>query len=133
MQQHQQPVVVDTSDKNLGKYVPPPPPSLNGGLYTGQPFAPGAEWANRPVAPDAGNYQYGSLAQVASAPAAARYMMPGGGLRPGNNTPLLPPSFAHNRVEALNAIAVPTAAYAVDAPCCEAPPNRAGRREYAYL
>ena len=29
-----------------------PPPQLNGGLYTGEPFAQGAPWGNTPVKPD---------------------------------------------------------------------------------
>lgn len=33
--------------------VPVPERSLNGGLYTGAPFAQGAEWANVPIEPDA--------------------------------------------------------------------------------
>ena len=34
-------------------YTPPPPPSLNGGLYSGEPFEKGAPWANVPMIPDA--------------------------------------------------------------------------------
>ena len=33
-------------------YTPPPPPSLNGGLYSGEPFEKNAPWANIPVTPD---------------------------------------------------------------------------------
>lgn len=33
--------------------VPPPPRLPNGGLYTGEPFAPGAPWGNVPIVPDA--------------------------------------------------------------------------------
>ena len=42
-------------------------------------------------------------------------MVPGGGLRPGNNTPLLPSDYADNRIANLDAICVPASAYAVPA------------------
>lgn len=112
-------------------YVPPPPPTLNGGLYTGTPFQAGAPWANVPVAPDAGFYNFGNLRGVESAPVAARYMVPGGGLRPGNNTPLLPPEFANSRIANLNAVCVPSAAFA--APTTGAAANQAEFRQFAYL
>ena len=109
-------------------FVPPPPPSLNGGLYTGQPFAPNAPWRNFPVEPDAGYYQFGNLKSVASAPAAARYMMPGGGLRPGNNTPLLPADFARSRVPLLNAVCIPSGAFKE-----QTTDTNNGFRGYSYL
>jgi NADH-quinone oxidoreductase subunit L len=34
------------------KYSQLPPPPLNGGLYTGEPFAKGADWGNTPVRPE---------------------------------------------------------------------------------
>lgn len=110
-------------------FVPPPPPSLNGGLYTGTPFDPNGGWRNYPVPPDAGNYQFGSLTGVSSAPVAARYMMPGGGLRPGNNTPLVPQDYAGSRIDDLNAICVPQNAYA---PRPDPDANH-GFRGYSYL
>jgi hypothetical protein len=91
-------------------FVPPPPPSLNGGLYTGEPFQKGAAWANVPAAPDAGNYNFNVLpASVPSMPVAAMYHLPGGGYRPGNNTPMLPDSFSGSRVPTINALCVPDA------------------------
>lgn len=33
-----------------------PERSVNGGLYTGEPFKPGAPWANVPVVPEADTY-----------------------------------------------------------------------------
>lgn len=33
-----------------------PPRSVNGGLYTGTPFEPGAPWGNVPVVPEADTY-----------------------------------------------------------------------------
>ena len=90
-------------------YVPPPGPSLNGGLYTGQPFAQGAPWRNYPVAPDAGYYNFTNLPSVPSALPIAQHMVPGGGLRPGNNTPLLPPYLAGSRIGPLNVICLPDA------------------------
>jgi hypothetical protein len=96
-------------------------------LYTGEAFEVGAPWANRPVAPDAGFYNFGSLRD--QAPPAAMYMVPGGGLRPGNNTPLLPANFAGSRIAELNAICVPDSAYAIDADATE---NR-GFRAHAYI
>ena len=124
---------MSSSSHQLG-YVPPPPPSLNGGLYTGTPFEPNSGWRNFPVKPDTGYYQFGSLAQVPSAPMAARFMLPGGGLRPGNSTPLIPPAFANSRVNELNAMCIPTEAFSATAtPCCEAIPNQYGRREFAYI
>ena len=118
----------------IESFVPPPPPSHNGGLYTGAPFAPNAPWRNFPVKPDAGFYNFGSLAQVSSAPPAARYMVPGGGLRAGNNTPLIPPAFANSRIGNLNAMCIPSEAFAPSASsCCEGVPNQNGLRQYAYL
>ena len=131
MQQQQQQVrfaqpVVESS--GTGGYVPPPPPTLNGGLYTGKPFEQGAPWANVPVTPDAGFYNFGNLRGVASAPKAARYMVPGGGLRPGNNTPLLPAEFANGRIANLNAVCVPASAYADTSA-----DDNMGFRAFAYL
>ena len=67
---------------------PAPAPTLNGGLYTGQAFPADAPWRNFPAAPEAGYYLSVPFAGVA--PPGARYQVPGGGLRPGNSTPLLP-------------------------------------------
>ena len=89
------------------QYVPPPGPSLNAGLYTGQPFQPDAPWRNYPVAPDAGYYNFTNLSTVPTALPLAQHMVPGGGLRPGNNTPLLPQYLTNSRINPLNAICLP--------------------------
>lgn len=110
-----------------------PEPTPNGGLYTGAPFA--GPWRNHPVAPDAGYYNFGSLRET-PAPVAARYMVPGGGLRPGNNTPMLPPDYGggSSTLANLNAICVPNAAYAESA-APTVPGDNPGLsfRRFAYL
>ncbi len=73
---------------NTFSYVPPPPRSLNGGLYTGQPFIQGAPWANIPVIPDAGYMTHINL-RSARPPEDALYQH-GGGIRPGNNYQTMP-------------------------------------------
>lgn len=65
------------------KHVPPPKPSLNGGLYTGVPFAPGAPWGNVQVTPDAGYMTHYNL-RTANPPPGAIYQYPGAN-RPGNS------------------------------------------------
>lgn len=88
-------------------YEAPPGPSLNGGLYTGAPFARGAPWANVPVTPDAGYMSLVNLQTAGVAPDLARHHLPGGGLRPGNNTPLLPRGWTDRRVPHLGMVCVP--------------------------
>lgn len=61
-----------------------PPPALNGGLYTGEPFKKGAPWANVPVVPDA-SYMIHYNLRSANPPPGAIYQYPGYN-RPGNNT-----------------------------------------------
>lgn len=69
------------------EFVPPPQPSLNGGLFTGEPFAPGAPWGTVPVVPDAGYMIHYNL-RSANPPPGAIYQYPGSH-RPGNNyTPM---------------------------------------------
>jgi len=63
--------------------VPPPKPSLNGGLYGGAPFTPGAPWANVPVTPDVDVYIHQNL-RSANPPPGATTQYPGN-IRPGNN------------------------------------------------
>lgn len=104
-----------------------PGPALNGGLYTGTPFTRDAPWRNFPVEPEAGVYAFDNLRTIA--PAAALYMLPGGGLRPGNNTPMMPSEFATNRIPQLNAICVPSEAFA----STESDNGNLGFRQYAYL
>jgi hypothetical protein len=71
------------AEVDSSKPVPPPAPKLNGGLYTGQPFAPDAPYANVPVVPDAGYLTHYNL-QSAEPPEDARTQYPGWE-RPGNN------------------------------------------------
>lgn len=68
--------------------TPPAPPSLNGGLYTGEPFAKGAPWANVPVVPDAGYMIHHNL-RSANPPPDAIFQYPGN-VRPGNNYQTMP-------------------------------------------
>lgn len=68
--------------------VPPPPPSLNGGLYSGEPFAPKAPYANIPVVPDVGYMIHYNL-RSANPPPGAIYQYPGN-IRPGNNFQSMP-------------------------------------------
>lgn len=64
-------------------YVQPPQPSLNGGLYTGEPFKMGAAYANVPVTPDASYIIHENL-KTADPPPGATFQYPSGH-RPGNN------------------------------------------------
>jgi hypothetical protein len=88
-----------------------PPPSLNGGLYTGEPFATNAPWRNFPATPDAGYMVHVNLLAGGNLPPGeATYHLPGGGLRPGNNTPMMPMDMAGGRrVPGLNMVCVPDA------------------------
>jgi hypothetical protein len=64
-------------------YAPPPPPSLNGGLYTGQPFQKDAPWGNVPVTPDATPMIHDNLRRGNTPPFQAIYQYPG--TRQGNS------------------------------------------------
>ena len=87
-----------------------PPAVLNGGLYTGEPFLQGAPWRNFPAIPDSG-YMMSVPLMSANPPAQAVYHVPGGGLRPGNYTPVLPVDFVGGRrIPGLNTVCVPDAA-----------------------
>lgn len=69
-------------------FTPPPKPVLNGGLYTGKPFADNAPWANVPVIPDV-SYMIHKNLKSAHPPPGAEFQYPGGN-RPGNNTQIMP-------------------------------------------
>ena len=71
----------------MSSYVPPPKPSLNGGLFTGEPFVHGAPWANIPVIPDV-DFMTNMNLRSANPPPGAIFQYPGN-VRPGNN-------FQHN-------------------------------------
>lgn len=62
-----------------------PPPALNGGWFTGKPFAPDAGWRTFPVRPQVEDM----LAGLASTTPGATSLMPGG-TRPGNNEQTTP-------------------------------------------
>jgi hypothetical protein len=63
-------------------YQQPPPPSFNGGLYSGEPFVKGSAWATVPVPADS-TYQKNVAMLSAGIPEAAR--MHYGYTRDGNN------------------------------------------------
>ena len=63
-----------------------PPPALNGGLYTGEPFK--GPWANVPVTPDVDYLTHVNL-KSAHPPSEALKHYPGGP-RPGNNVQNMP-------------------------------------------
>ncbi len=67
-------------DKN--NYAQIPPPSLNGGLYTGKPFDKNAPHANIPVIPDEGYMTHFNL-MSAKPPIEAKSQY--NNIRPGNN------------------------------------------------
>lgn len=67
-----------------------PPPSLNGGLYTGEPFKENAPHANIPIIPDTGYIiHYAMRSAHPPPPVEALYQYPDNH-RPGNNTPIMP-------------------------------------------
>lgn len=66
--------------------VPPPPPALNGGWYTGQAFAPGAPWATVPVVPDWSLMLHDTLRTAEDNTPRAAYTQYARSERPGNNT-----------------------------------------------
>lgn len=70
-------------------YVPPPPPSLNGGRYTGEPFRPDAPWRNFPATPDVDYYNHTHIRSAMNLPPDAIYQYPGM-VRPGNNWQSMP-------------------------------------------
>ena len=68
-------------DKN---WSPVPEPKLNGGLFTGEPFAENAPWATVPVRPSTA-YMTNVNLRSANPPIQALFQMQAG-FRPGNNT-----------------------------------------------
>ena len=63
--------------------TPIPPRQVNGGLYTGIPFAQNAPWGNVPVVPDAQVMVRDNL-KSANPPPNAQFFIPSF-TRPGNN------------------------------------------------
>lgn len=64
-------------------YLKPPPRSLNGGLYGGEPFLPGAPWGNVPIVPEATIYTNEAIAIQNEVPHQARFQYHA--TRPGNS------------------------------------------------
>ena len=95
--------------KEKGPYTRPPGPTLNGGLYTGEPFREGAPWGNTPVTPDAGHVAGFAMQRMTDPPPppGAQHQFPGGGWRPGNNTPFLPAGAAERRFPDLDMTCTP--------------------------
>jgi len=67
-----------------------PTPSHNGGHYTGTPFIPGAGHSNIPVYPDTSYTTHIALRSVDPLPPPEAFYHYPSGIRPGNNTPVLP-------------------------------------------
>ena len=72
------------SSQKKESWSPVPPPMLNGGLYTGQPFIEGAPWANVPVRPTS-SYMTNVALRSANPPIQAMFQLQSG-YRPGNNS-----------------------------------------------
>jgi hypothetical protein len=64
-------------------YQPVPKPSLNGGLYTGEPFHPNAPYGNIHIDPDVTEYMYNNLRRGNKPPPNARLQYPA--TRSGNS------------------------------------------------
>jgi hypothetical protein len=101
-------------------FVPPPPPSLNGGLYTGEPFAHGAPWANVPATPDA-SYMVHFALRSANPPPGAIYQYPAA-IRPGNS---------YTYMYGVSKVPGPYPIYCVDKPSSTQTNDRFSK--YAYL
>ena len=84
---------------------PIPPRSLNGGLYTGEPFAKDAGYANVPVLPCSAYWNYQNL-RTALPPVQALFQIQSQ-YRPGNNTDPLIPGVELMK-DGLNAYCIPT-------------------------
>jgi hypothetical protein len=111
-------------------YVPPPQPSLNGGLYTGEAFKQDALWRNFPATPDAGYMNFVNLRRNGNPPPMAVYHLPGGGLRPGNNTPILPSLWLQQgRVPGMGMLCIPQSDINEKRPL----PEQDTFAKYAYL
>jgi hypothetical protein len=155
---HHQPICCFASKKRCAEYSNPPrraasprhaaaaaagrvvraasPADAQRGLVHRPALRPDAPWRNFPVTPDAGYYNFANLATLPTALPIAQHHVPGGGLRPGNNTPLLPPDFASSRIQELNAVCIPDARLATaaaDALKLDPDAARGYAGGYAYL
>lgn len=68
--------------------TPLPPPRLNGGWFTGEPFRKGAGWADVPVRPESGSMMSDTLLSAHPPPGAEAHTP--GFPRPGNNCQTMP-------------------------------------------
>jgi hypothetical protein len=66
-------------------WSPIPPPKLNGGLYTGEPFMKDAPWGNTYVRPTSSYMINQNLRSSSIVPVSGLFQMPVN-YRPGNNT-----------------------------------------------
>ena len=74
----------------VNPWSPVPPPKLNGGLYTGEPFMKDAPWANIPVRPTTAYMTNQNLRSSSIVPIGALFQMTAG-YRMGNNSDDLMP------------------------------------------
>lgn len=105
---------------------------MNGGLYTGEAFWPDAPWRNFPATPDSG-YLTNVALRSANPPHQATYHVPGGGVRPGNYTPVFPRDMVSGkRLPGLNMVCVPDSAFARSAASARIETNH-GFSGFQYL
>jgi hypothetical protein len=71
---------------NHTHYIPPPKPSLNGGLFTGEEFHKDAPYRNFPQMPDS-VYLHTKTLSSANPPPGSQHQFPDT-YRPGNNLPV---------------------------------------------
>ncbi len=102
-------------------YVPLPKASLNGGLYTGEPFAKNAPYANFPAVPDTGYMIHYNL-RSAIPPVDALVQYPGT-TRPGNNEQKMPGVLVQSEKYNLYC----------SAPLVETPNTKRNMSKYFYL
>jgi len=69
----------------IANQVPIPPRALNGGLYSGEPFAKGAPWGNYPAIPDVDFMTHENLKSAYPPPPPGALVQYPGVTRPGNN------------------------------------------------
>jgi hypothetical protein len=75
----------NTQQYKYNPWSPIPPPSVNGGLYTGEPFIKDSPWANVKVKPTWAYMTNQNLRSSSIVPIGALFQMPVN-YRPGNNS-----------------------------------------------
>jgi len=88
--------------------APIPPRAVNGGLFTGEPFVAGAQYANVPITPDAGVMVRDGL-HIGNAPPPGANMQYVSWQRPGNSSPTMPGLVADEWTQLMFAPCLPTA------------------------